>query len=387
MKTNSKLIVAICIIAILAGWKFNDTNNTIKESPKTTGETAHRWSIEKANDWQQKYDWLVGANYIPSTAMNQLEMWQQASFDPKRIDQELQWANEIGFNTMRVFLHNLAWEVDNTGFIERMETFLQIADKHHIKIMFVLLDDVWNPNPKLGTQPSPTPHVHNAGWVQSPGKSILSNKSQWGRVKDYVQGVMSHFKDDKRVIIWDLYNEPGNPNQDSYGDIEVPNKDKHSLALLKNVTQWAREVNATQPLTIDIWRAIHTPIEKMNDIDQFAYNHSDIISFHCYAEAASTEKMVKELSKSGRPLLCTEYMARPVGSTFEDILPIFKKYHIAAYNWGFVSGKSQTIYPWRSWKKPLIKEPDLWFHDILKENGTPYKKEEVKFIKSLIQKN
>src|SRR5690242_9717501 len=89
-----------------------------------------RWSEPKAAHWYSSQPWLVGSNFVPSTAINELEMWQSDTFDATTIDRELGWAESIGMNTMRVFLHNLLWQSDSKGFLDRMEKFLQIADKH-----------------------------------------------------------------------------------------------------------------------------------------------------------------------------------------------------------------------------------------------------------------
>lgn len=347
-------------------------------------EPGKRWSVEKINSWYKTQGFLAGANFNPSSAINQLEMWQEDTFDPELIDKELSWAKDLGFNTMRVFLHNLAWEQDAKGFFARINQYLSIADKHGIKTMLVLLDDVWNPNPKLGKQPAPKPHVHNSGWIQSPGREVLQDSTKWGKVEQYVEAILTEFKNDKRVLTWDLYNEPGNTNGSSYGRLEPKDKHVFSLALLKRVYKVARKVNPSQPLSIDVWTSTYAELDKMSAIDKFAYNHSDYINFHVYADLKTTENLVKRLAKSNRPLVCTEYMARTVGSTFQDILPMFKKHNVASYCWGFVSGKSQTIYPWDSWDKTYTAEPELWFHDIFRVDGTPYKTEEVEVIKQIM---
>ncbi len=347
---------------------------------------AQRWSEKKVNKWYKKQGWLVGANFVPSSAINQLEMWQAESFDPKTIDRELQWAEDIGMNTMRVFLHHLLWKQDPTGLINRIEKYLEISDKHGIKTMFVLLDDVWHPYPKLGKQPEPTPHVHNPGWVQSPGHDVLIDADKCDALESYIKGIISRFKNDKRVVIWDIYNEPGNTNGSSYGKLEPKHKAKYSLDLLKKVYTWAREVKPSQPISMEVWTSIDKSKYDMSAIDRFAFDNSDVINFHCYANAERTRKCVERLATSNRPLICTEYMARKVGSTFQEILPIFKEYNVAAYNWGFVSGKSQTIYPWDSWSKKYTGEPELWFHDIFRKDGTPYIKGETKYISEKLKR-
>ena len=373
-------LLVICIIVT-----FISCQTKQKSSEKSNINTSQRWAEQKVNEWYQEQGWLVGANFVPSSAINQLEMWQTETFDTTGIERELKLANELGFNTMRVFLHHLLWEQDSTAFIKRIDKYLKISEKNNIKTMFVLFDDVWNPYPKLGKQPEPNLNVHNSGWVQSPGHEVLVDSVKCEKLQNYVKGILFHFKNDNRVIIWDLYNEPGNTNGNSYSKLEPIHKEKYSLNLLKKVYKWSREVNPSQPISIDVWTSVNKELDKMSDIDKFAFENSDVINFHCYANARDTELMIKRLSTSNRPLICTEYMARPIKSTFQKILPIFKKYNVAAYNWGFVSGKSQTIYPWDSWAKEYTEEPDLWFHDIFREDGTPYKQEEVDLIKELIK--
>lgn len=342
-----------------------------------------RWSEAQANQWYQKKGWLVGVDYTPRTAINQLEMWQAESFDPETIDQELGWAEELGFNSIRVFLHDLLWKQDSAGFLKRMDKFLDIADSHHIGVMFVLFDGVWNPHPKLGKQPAPTPHVHNSGWVQSPGAEILADTSQWGYLEEYVKGVLGHFSKDARVDVWDLFNEPDNTNNGSYGDVELPNKKEQAMLLLKKTYTWAREINPSQPLTAGLWYGNWSAPDSLKPMDRYMIEHSDVISFHCYDPPEILKQKIASLKRYNRPLLCTEYMARPRGSTFAAALPILKENNVGAYNWGFVNGKTQTIYPWDSWAKTYTGEPEVWFHDILRKDGTSYDSSEVALIKSL----
>jgi len=352
--------------------------------PDRTGLTADaQWTAEKANSWYAAQPWLLGANYIPSTAINPLEMWQAETFDPQSIDRELGWAQSIGFNTVRVFLHNLPYQQDPSGFTNRIDQYLSIADRHHIRTMLVLLDDVWDPAPKLGKQRDPKPHVHNSGWVQAPGKNILGNPSRHDELEPYIKGILQRFGNDPRVVIWDLYNEPGNPNVSAYGPVELKDKDKYSLMLLKKVVTWAREVRPSQPLTVGGWNGDWQHPERLTDLQQYELQVSDVISYHCYDPLPKMQAAVTLMKSFGRPVICTEYMARPIGSTFATHLPYLKEQHVGAYNWGFVEGKSQTNYPWDSWEKTYTAEPPLWFHDIFRTNGTPYNEAEVRLIKTL----
>ena len=353
------------------------------ETARQTHDYSELWTVEQANDWYQEQDWLVGCNFSPSTAINQLEMWQEDTFDPETNDRELGWAEDLGFNTARVYLHDLLWEQDSTGFLERMDQFLEISDSHGIKIMFVLFDGVWHPYPQLGKQPEPTPHVHNSGWVQSPGLEVLQDSTQDPRLERYVKGVIRHFAEDDRVLIWDIFNEPDNPNVSAYGDIESKDKAELALRLLKKSFEWAREASPSQPITSGVWRGDYSDPKNLAPMDSFMLYNSDINSFHQYEGPEKFTEVMNHLKQYERPLLCTEYMARGNESTFEDILPIMKENNIGAYNWGFVAGKSQTIYPWDSWNKTYTAEPELWFHDIFRTDGTPYSQAEVDLIKQL----
>ncbi len=348
-------------------------------------ETAHRgvWTKEQAKTWYEKQSWLVGADFLPSTAINQLEMFQEATFDTATINRELGWAAAIGMNTMRVYLHDLLYDQDSVGFMNRLDVFLDIADKHKIKPLFVLFDSCWDPFPKLGTQREPKPGVHNSGWVQSPGLEALKDSTQYPRLERYVKGTVGQFADDKRVLGWDIWNEPDNPNTSSYGAVELPNKVDYVLPLMKKSFEWARSAHPSQPLTAGIWAGDWTSPGTLKPIEKLSIEESDVISFHNYENAKEFEKRILQLQQYDRPLICTEYMSRGNGSFFEGSLPIAKKYNVGAINWGLVDGKSQTIYPWDSWKKTYTSEPELWFHDIFRKDGKPYKEEETELIKKL----
>jgi hypothetical protein len=345
---------------------------------------GEQWSKEKAAEWYARQPWLVGANFLPSTAINQLEMWQAETFDPETIDRELGWAEGLGFNTMRVFLHDIPYRDDKEAFLVRIDRFLQICEKHKIRPMLVLFDAVWDPNPRPGKQRDPRPGVHNSGWVQGPGRAILEDPARHDEVKDYVVGVVGRFRDDPRVLAWDIFNEPDNPNANSYGKDEFRDKPRRALELLKKAYDWARSADPTQPITSGVWQGEDwSDPEKMTPMWRFQLEASDIVTYHDYNPLPPHQKRVEALKHYGRPILCTEYMARPRGSTFDPILGYLKTEKIGAYNWGFVDGKSQTIYPWETWQKPITGEPEVWFHDIFRRDGTPYRPKEVEYIRRL----
>jgi len=349
------------------------------------GAETGRWPVEQTKVWGEKHGWIVGCNFSPASAINPLEMWQKETFDRAGIDRELGWAESLGFNSVRVFLHHLAWQQDPKGFLGRMEEFLALADKHHIGIMFVFFDSCWNADPKPGVQPAPKPHVHNSGWVQDPGATILQNPAAFAELKGYVIAVLTHFRKDRRIHAWDVWNEPDNTG-DTSGPLEPKNKIALIPPLLTQTFAWAREVGPTQPLTSGVWKGAWDSDEKLAPTERIQLDNSDVISFHAYGKAEELAQRITSLRRYGRPLLCTEYMARPAGSTFDPNLGIMKKERVAAYNWGFVSGKTQTIYPWDSWQKSYTNEPPVWFHDILRGDGTPYRPQEAEYIRSLTGK-
>ncbi len=345
------------------------------------------WTEKAAWDWYGKEPWLVGSNYIPATAINQLEMWQPETFDPTRIDLELGWAQKIGMNTMRVFLHDLLWQQDPTAFQKRVDLFLRIAAKHNIKPMFVIFDSCWDPFPKLGKQHAPRRGVHNSGWVQSPGVKALQDTKEYPRLESYVKGIVGAFARDNRILAWDVWNEPDNPNGSSYGSLEPANKQQAVLALLPLAYAWARSVHPIQPLTSGVWRGDWSDNSKFNAIQKIQMENADVVSFHSYTVPKEFEQRVKWLQRYRRPLFCTEFMARGVGSTFQGTLPIAKQYKIAAINWGLVAGSTQTYLPWDSWKKPYADhEPAIWFHEVFRKDGAPYRPEEVELIRRLTGK-
>lgn len=348
----------------------------------TAAFARSRWTEKQANDWYAKQPWLVGANYVPSDAINELEMFQAATFNPALNDRELGLGESIGMNTMRVFLQDQLWQQDPEGFKKRLDTFLDIAAKHHIRPLLVLFDSCWETTPHLGPQHPPIPGVHNSGWVQSPGKRELLDSSYEPKLKAYVQGVVGAFANDNRILGWDIWNEPDNGGGDVKAD--VPAKVRRVDELLPKAFAWARAMNPSQPLTSGVWRGNWSNPARESATTKIQLAESDVISFHNYGWPEEFEARIKELQPLHRPILCTEYMARGAGSTFDGSLPIAKKYHVAAINWGLVNGKTQTNLPWDSWQRPYVLiQPTVWFHDVFHTDGTPYRQHEVDLIRQL----
>lgn len=338
-----------------------------RNAGRASADKNGRWSVEKVNAWYAAQPWPVGCNFIPTTAINQIETWQAESFDPATMDRELGWAEGLGFNTARVFLHDLVWESDPGGLKRRLDTFLGLCQKHRQRAIVTFFTNGcyygFEREVKLGKQPDPIPGVHNSGWVQTPVAASVNDPATWGRLQKYVKDVIGAFAKDDRVLLWYLYNEPWNTA-----------KGAKSLPLMREAFAWAREINPAQPLTSCLGADGLTPM------NVFLAEACDVLTFHNYEGAKSVEAQIKKYQAFGRPLLCGEYMARPK-STFQEILPILKRERVMAMNFGLVAGKASFFMPWGS--KQGSPEPKVWFHDILRKDGTPYDPAEVELIKRL----
>ena len=344
-----------------------------------------KWKKDKAISWYEEQPWLVGCNFLPSSAINQLEMFQDETFDFEVISKEVSWAQELGFNSLRVYLHDLLFD-DSENLFNKLDIFLDICCSHSIKPILVLFDDCHRPDPIKGIQPLPVSGVHNSGWQQSPGLELVESifegtisASEIERLECFVKGILERYKFDKRILMWDLYNEPGQGG-----------KAEKSLKLLQLTWKWAHSVRPSQPLTSCLDGSVGEEIIKYNA------ENSDIITFHTY-RGKDLEGNISRLKEIGRPLICTEYMARELGTTFQFSLPIFKDHNIGCYNWGLVVGKSQTHFNWETVSgldkkkedkeflqaRDIIPEPDLWFHDIFRKDGSAFDDREVAFIKKI----
>ena len=346
-----------------------------------------RWEADRAKTYYEAYGWQLGANYNPRNAINQLEMWQAETFSPEMIDEELGWAEDIGMNSMRVYLHNLVWEADSAAYLKRIEQYLDIADSHGISTSFVLFDAVWDPVSELGKQPEPRPHVHNSGWVQSPpARQLTTGSAYYPAGRSYIQGILRHFKDDDRIFMWDLYNEPDNHNFGKFPN-EPEGKEDYVYDLMVQTFRWAREVNPSQPVTAGVWFGpLFNEVEAnkpLNRFNAFQLANSDLISYHHYRDTTHHRQVLDRLQSFGRPLVCTEYVARTHGSDFLGTTPLLHAENVSAYNWGLVAGKTQTQYPWASWDSTFTAEPHLWHHEVFYPDGRAYDEGEVALLRRL----
>jgi hypothetical protein len=351
--------IAFCSVCLAAGLSIVQP---------AAAQPRGRWSTERAWQWYNQQPWLVGFNYIPSNAINYTEMWQKESFDPATIDKELAVAQGVGFNSLRCVVQYLVWENDPEGLKQRLDAFLKIAQKRGLKVTFCLFDDcVFGPkkDPYLGKQADVVPGWYAHDWAPSPGWSRVSDPMCWPKLQRYVEDVLGRFKNDDRVLMWDLYNEPTN----GIGPA--------SLSLVQQVYAWARDVNPSQPLTLGVWNGDRT-------LNEMATNIGDVISFHDYSSADEVLSEITSLKRLRRPLICTEWLKRQTGSV-EKILPIFYRNRVGCMCWGLVNGKTQTQFCWGS--KPGTPEPKVWQHDLFRNDLTPYDAKEIALFASYIQKS
>ena len=316
-----------------------------------------QWSAERANEWFASIPLPFGCNFLPSTAVNSTEMWQADTFDPATIERELQLAAGLGYNTVRVFLQFMVWEADPADHNERLETFLRLADAAGITMMPILFDDCRfdDRDPYPGRQDDPKPGVHNSRWTPSPGYATADDPARWPRLEAYVSDVVGSFGSDRRVLVWDLYNEPG-------GD-----RPKESLPLVEAAFRWARAAGPRQPLTVGsfFWH------DYMTEIRLCGERNSDVVSFHSYGNLQEMRERLDELEQYGRPLLCTEWLARHHGSGFASHLPLFRQRNVGVYQWGLVAGRTQTYLHWYTRYSPEPDgEPRLWLHDVIRPDGS-----------------
>lgn len=322
-----------------------------------------KWSHERLLEWHGRQPWVCGFNYVPSSAVNSTEMWQRDSFDLSTVARELRWARDFGFNGCRVFVQYLVWESEREALLDRFEQFLSVAADNGILVTPVLFDDCAfsGKQPYLGPQAAPAPGVHNSGWTPSPGHARAADPSVWPLLEAYVTAFITRLGRDERVWVWDVYNEPGNGGM---GDASLP--------LLRAAFDWARRAAPSQPLTAGMWN------HDLTSLNATSLELSDIVSFHHYGDLDSLRSEVDGLhGQAPGPLLCTEWMARTLGSRFATHLPFFNQGRIGCFSWGLVRGKTQTHIPW-NWRGEA--EPPEWFHDVLHPDGTPYCESEANML-------
>jgi hypothetical protein len=354
--------VVTCLFVMVAGMNASEVQAQRREPQpdKTPEPSGARWTVQQAWDWYKSRPWIVGFNYVPSTACNTTEFWSAETFDEKTIDCELGWGARLGFNSCRVFVQYLVWQQDPAGLKRRLDKFLSLADKHGLTTTLVLFDDCVfgdppQAEPYLGKQRDPIPGMILPSWTPSPGYKTVSDKTAWPNLEKYIKDIVGSFGQDKRVLMWDLYNEPS-----------------RSLPLVEATFGWACAANPSQPLSMGPWGG---PAE----LSRRQVERSDVISFHFYGNCQGLRNQIAEYKKHQRPVINTEWMARLQGSSWESDLPLFKQEAVGCYSWGLVNGRTQCQFSW--YHKRGTPEPKVWFHDLFHRDGRPYDPAEHEVIR------
>jgi hypothetical protein len=285
------------------------------------------------------------------------------------IERELGFAADLGMNTVRVFFQFLVWEFDREGFQDRFDKFLAIADKHGIGVIPVFFDDceigVYGGEPFLGPQPAPLAGRMFSSWTPSPGHRRSEIREQFPLFQEYVQATIKRHAHDKRIVMWDLFNEVGGHR-----------RTEKSFPLLEASFSWAQAVDPDQPITACLmaWEKA-----EFKNIVELISTQSDVITFHSYAAEKPFREHVAHMQTYGRPVVCTEWLARGYGSQVQTHLPLLRKHNVGALNWGLVNGRSQTHYAWGQ----NLPVPKVWHHDLLHADGKPYDEAEAKLFREL----
>ena len=329
-----------------------------------------RWSVEKANAWAAENPWWCGVNYIPANAVNYTAMWDKTGFSPDVIRRELKLMTETGMNCVRFVMQYKVYEDDPEYFAGAFEKFLSLCDEAGVKAMPIFFDDCAfgiNSDPVVGRQSEPLEGWYAWAWSPSPGPTMVVDWREHPKLERFVKDVISRHKNDKRIFLWDLYNEPTN--------CELK---KRSLPLLRKVFAWAREVDPSQPITSGIWN-------DDRELNEILLANSDVVTFHCYKNAKALSAEIRRLKAHGRPVICTEWMRRPVKSTVAECLGLFADADVGCLSWGLVNGKTQTHLPWghRPENLPYV---GAWQHDLYRGDMSPYDPREIETIKATVKR-
>ncbi len=345
------------------------------------------WSKERANAWYQSKPWLRGCNYMSADCANRIDQWQAYGFNERleTTDRELALAAETGFNTIRIIPEFIVWYKEHDSFMERFERYIETAHKHGISCMVVFGNDCMPPKEEalkrlnLGEQKFDIGYhggrkVSQHGTFEGAGYHLLDEPEYALLHYEWVKEIVTKYKDDERIIMWDVFNEPGNSKRQN-----------KSLPHMLKFIEIIRKIDPIQPITMGIWSS--RDISNLTEIERIALENSDVISFHCYASYADTVGLIHQLKKLGRPLVCTEWLARCYDNNVEEIFPLFFLEKVAAYNWGFVAGKYQTFEPWNCTWTEYENNPDMkfdftkWLHDLYRPSHFPYNPKEIELMK------
>ncbi len=267
--------------------------------------------------------WMRGANYVPSYARNDVQIW--LDYDPAVIDRELGYAAKLKLNVVRVFLQVAVYETAPQRFLDNFENLLSLCAKHQIQLMPVLFDSCFDP------QVVDLQNYHDKKWMPSPGFSRLGNQDR-PALERYIQAVVGGHRQDRRIVLWDVMNEPESTAH--YADGE-----RGGRATIDAFVRWAlrrvKDEQPNQPLTIG-WAAQPNTLAFIDLVD--------VICIHQYCPAAELAKWIREAQHwsrlYGKPVIMNEFIGRPQ-QPFERALPIVAEQKIGWCFWELMIGRTQ----------------------------------------------
>ena len=359
----------------------------------------NKWREERAWQWYNSRPWIMGCNHVTGSVRNRIEMWQDETFAEslRKTEREFELAARTGFNAIRVMLPFFVWKHQREKFLEHLKEYVECASRNGLGVMIVLFNDCLipkriadrTPPPKFGPQPDPDWGYHGGtkvtpfdgsrevGWWDGDDPAI------WPEKEAYVRDLVGLFGRDERILMWDIWNEPGNNNRET-----------RSLPLMEKVFGWVRELNPIQPLTACAWDfegnyqvppTFYDNPMSISAVERRAIELSDIITFHCYGKYDNVRFVTEQLKKFHRPIMNTEWLHRILHNNVEDILPYFAREHIGSFHWGLVNGYGQFHEPWEFLRSLADKHDwamDRWQHDIYRSDFTPYDEKEIAIFKA-----
>lgn len=350
-----------------------------------------RWSPKKANEWYAQMGWLRGCNFLPSNCKGFLDMFQSYQSDEHLAcaDAELALAASLGYNSIRFLLNFNVWRLEHDHLLKQFDAYLSLCKKHGMTAMVMLGCDCCVPKTKLYTPPALGEQRVDWGWHGGTKHSAFEDRKEVGHhlldipefrelYYAFIREIITIHKEDPRICVWDLYNEPGNSNRD---EITLPH--------LQKFFEIAREIDPIQPLTACLWRWDDAQFETPSPCAQFCLDNADIITYHNYENLEKNVRIIRFLRRFGRPVMNTEWMARPLGSTVFDLFPLFYLENVSCFNWGLVAGKAQYFECWNNiwdrYEAGVDENIDfrLWFHDLFRPSHRPYDPKETALIRRI----
>ena len=232
------------------------------------------------------YQDIRGFNYWPSYAMVLDDVMDR--FCPETVERELEGARRLGANCVRVWVSNVSWQRDADRFLKDFAALLRIADGKGISVMPALFNRWVDTDYPVGVTDLTT---------------VLCPLS--GANRDYLRSFVGAFRDDPRILMWDICNEPFFYFPLKLGEDALREMKRAEISYWLECIEAIRELKPVRPLTIGFAGAADRELLPL-------YRALDVISFHPYSSywddgfAKFTDEFIALANECGKPLLCSE---------------------------------------------------------------------------------